>query len=87
MTIRRATDNSETGFATGSRNRSNALDAFMTTKFQIDAMLEQLQALSDDHFETHPDEINWGDVGTLNHYASVLRQITDSAFKEGEHAE
>ena len=86
MTIRRATDNSETGFATGSRNRSNALDAFMTTKFQIDAMLERLKALSDDHFETHPDEINWGHVGTLKHYAGLLRQITDSAFKEGEHA-
>jgi hypothetical protein len=69
-------------------NASNdkALDAFMTTKFQIDAMLERLKALSDDHFETHPDEINWGHVGTLNHYASLLRQITDSAFKEGEHA-
>ncbi len=49
-------------------------------------MLERLKALSDDHFGTHPDEINWGDVGTLNHYASQLRQITDSAFKEGEHA-
>jgi len=69
-------------------NASNdkALAAFMTTKFQIDAMLERLQALSDDHFNTHPDEINWGDVGALNHYASLLRQITDSAFKEGEHA-
>jgi len=74
MTTRRATDNSK------------ALDAFMTTKFQIDAMLERLKALSDDHFNTHPDEINWGHVGTLNHYASLLRQITDSAFKEGEHA-
>jgi len=74
MTTRRATDNSQ------------ALDAFMTTKFQIDAMLERLKALSDDHFETHPDEINWGHVGTLNHYASLLRQITDAAFKEGEHA-
>jgi len=71
---RRATDNSK------------ALDAFMTTKFQIDAMLERLKTLRDDHFNTHPDEINWGDVGTLNHYASLLRQITDSAFKEGEHA-
>ena len=69
-------------------NASNdkALDAFMTTKLQIDAMLERLKALSDDHFEAHPDEINWGHVGTLNHYASLLRQITDSAFKEGEHA-
>ena len=54
----------------------------MTTKFQIDAMLERLTVLSDDHFETHPDELNWGDLGTLNHYASLLRQITDSAFKE-----
>ncbi|SNS30007.1 hypothetical protein [Antarctobacter heliothermus] len=69
-------------------NASNdkALDAFMTTKVQIDAMLARLTALSDDHFNTHPDEINWGNVGTLNHYASLLRQITDSAFKEGEHA-
>lgn len=55
-------------------------------KAQIDVMLERLKALSDDHFETHPDEINWGHVGTLNHYASLLRQITDAAFKEGEHA-
>ena len=86
MTTRRATD-SETAPATGSRERSNkALDAFMTAKFQIDAMLERLKALSDDHFDAHPDEINWGDVGTLNLYASILRQITDAAFKEGEHA-
>ena len=55
-------------------------------KFEIDAMLERLKALSADHFETSPDEINWGHVGTLNHYASLLRQITDIAFKEGEHA-
>ena len=27
-----------------------------------------------------------GHVGTLKHYAGLLRQITDSAFKEGEHA-
>ena len=74
MTTRRATDNSK------------ALDAFMTTKSQIDAMLARLTAISDDHFNTHPDEINWGDVGTLNHYTSLLRQISDAAFKEGEHA-
>ncbi len=74
MTTRRAIDNAQ------------ALDAFMTTKFQIDAMLERLKALSDDHFNTHPDEISGGHVGTLNHYASLLRQITEIAFKEGEHA-
>ena len=52
-----------------------ALDAFIAAKAEID-----------DHFETHPDEIHWGHVGMLNHYAGLLRQITDSAFKEGEHA-
>ena len=74
MTTRRATDNAK------------ALDAFMTTKLQIDAMLERLKALSDDHFETSPDEIHWGHVGTLNHYRAKLREIADSAFMEGEHA-
>ena len=67
-------------------DNAKALDAFLAAKFEIDAMLERLVALSADHFETGPDEINWGDVGTLNHYASLLRRITDSAFKEGEHA-
>jgi hypothetical protein len=28
----------------------------------------------------------WGHVGNLGHYASLLKQITDMAFKEGEHA-
>ena len=72
---RRATDNTK------------ALDAFIAAKTEIDAMLERLTALSADHFETHPDEINWGHVGTLNHYRAMLREITDMAFHEGEHAE
>lgn len=64
-----------------------ALDAFIAAKTEIDAMLERLAALSADHFETSPDEIHWGHVGTLNHYRAKLREITDCAFKEGEHAE
>ncbi len=64
-----------------------ALDAFIAAKTEIDAMLERLAALSADHFETSPNEINWGHVGTLNHYRAKLREITDMAFNEGEHAE
>ena len=63
-----------------------ALGAFFAAKLQIDHMLARIQTLSDGHFDTDPDAIHWGDVGTLNHYASLLRQITDSAFSEGEHA-
>ncbi|WP_106753520.1 hypothetical protein [Pannonibacter carbonis] len=66
-------------------NNAKALDAFIAAKIEIDAMLERLVALSADHFDTNPDEINWGHVGTLNHYRAKLREITDSAFREGEH--
>ena len=69
------------------RNREAALSAFMAKKAEIDEMLARLQALSADHFNAHPDEINWGDVGTLEHYARLLKRITDSACCEGEHAE
>jgi hypothetical protein len=69
------------------RNREAALNAFLGKKAEIDAMLARLQALSDDHFNTHPDTITWGDVGTLEQYAHLLKRITDSAFGEGEHAE
>ncbi len=67
-------------------DNSKALDAFVAAKREIDGMLARLKTLSDDHFNTDPDAIHWGDVGTLNHYSSLLRQITDSAFQEGEHA-
>lgn len=67
--------------------KQNALDAFLARKSEIDTALERLQALSNDHFNAHPDEVNWGHVGDLGHYAELLKQITDSAFNEGEHAE
>ena len=69
------------------KSREQALAAFVSKKAEIDAMLTRLQALSDDHFGYSPDEITWGHVGTLGDYAELLKRITDSAFKEGEHAE
>ena len=67
--------------------RRTALDAYIAKKMEIDTMLDRLKALSDDHFNVAPDEINWSHVGTLAHYAELLKRITNSAFKEGEHAE
>jgi len=69
------------------KSKEQALAAFVSKKAEIDAMLTRLQTLSDDHFNYNPDEINWGHVGTLAHYAELLKRVTDSAFKEGEHAE
>ena len=64
-----------------------ALAAFVAAKAEIDARLERLKGLSDEHFHANPDEIQWGHVGDLQRYASMLRQITDIAFSEGECAD
>ena len=72
---RRATDNSK------------AVAAFIAKKAEIDAMLARLTTLSEDHFDVDVDTLHWGHVGDLDHYAGLLKRITDSAFREGEHAE
>ena len=59
-----------------------AIDAFIARKTEIDAMLERLRALSEDHFNVAPDDIDWGHVGTLADYVELLKRITDCAFKE-----
>jgi hypothetical protein len=69
------------------KSKEEALAAFVSKKAEIDAMLTRLQALSDDHFNYSPDQIDWGHVGTLGYYAELLKRVTDSAFQEGEHAE
>ncbi|SHF40208.1 hypothetical protein SAMN05444279_1373 [Ruegeria intermedia] len=63
-------------------NRDAALGAFVSRKAEIDEMLARLQALSDDHFNVSPDEVNWGHVGSLGHIAERLRDICAFAFGE-----
>lgn len=69
------------------RDNTQALDAFLARKAEIDTMLARLTALSDEHFNVTPDEVHWGHVGTLAEYVLLLKRITDAAFREGEHAD
>ena len=64
-----------------------AIDIFIATKAETDAMLARTSKLSEDHFGADPDKVNWGDVGALKDYTRHLRLITDAAFQEGAHAE
>lgn len=64
-----------------------ALDAFIVAKNEIDVMLARLVAHSADHFGCSPEAVNWGHVGTLDHYRARLREIADMALREGEHAD
>jgi hypothetical protein len=68
------------------RSKEHALAAFVSKKTEIDTMLTRLQALSDEHFGYAPDEVTWAHVGTLEHYAELLKRVTDMAFNESEHA-
>lgn len=40
------------------QNQAEALNAFIATKVEIDTMLRLMQAMSDEHFNTHPDEVS-----------------------------
>jgi hypothetical protein len=64
-----------------------ALDAFLAKKAEIDTILARLAALSENNFNLHPNKIGTGDVGILEYYASILRRVSDMAFREGECAE
>jgi hypothetical protein len=69
------------------KNNSEAVEAFLAKKAEIDTMLARLTALSTEHFNTDPETLHWGHVGNLEFYASFLKRVTDSAFRESEHAE
>jgi hypothetical protein len=72
--------------ASRKQNREAALDAFIATRREIDRMLARLQALSDEHFNWTPGEITWSHAETLARHAARLKEISDAAFGEGEHA-
>ncbi|SDL05256.1 hypothetical protein [Aliiruegeria lutimaris] len=50
-------------------------------------MVRRLQALSDEHFNTHPASVSWCDVDTLQSTAARLREVCDSVFREGDYAD
>ena len=67
-------------------DNSAALAAFIARKNEIDTILGRLATLSVNHFNRAPDDVLWADVGTLSGYLKGLREVSDAAFHEGEHA-
>lgn len=64
-----------------------ALQAFMVNIEEISDRLVELKAFTDNHMETNPDDINWGDVGSAGYMLEKLTELTDWAYKRGEYAE
>jgi hypothetical protein len=77
----------ETSMSKREANQQKSLEAFLARKAEFDAMVAELQQMSDDHFGADPDAVLWGTAGTLEHWNSRLRQVTDAYFHRGEFAE
>lgn len=72
---------------TAPSTNASALDTFIARKAELDALLSRLRRLSDVFFGVSPDDVTWGHVTELADYCRALKQISDQAFREGEHAE
>lgn len=68
------------------RNQQRSLEAFLAKKAEFDALLADMQQMSDDHFGADPESILWGSVGNLEFYTEQMKRVTDMHFKRGEHA-
>ena len=64
-----------------------ALGRFIEQIGEINARLAELQTFANDHLGYDPDSVNWGHVGTAGYFLEKLTELTDAAFKRGEHAE
>jgi len=66
--------------------KQDPVDAYITKSANVQAMLKRLSDTAADHFDTNPDEINWGNVGDIGDIEEKLKYLCDVVFKEGEHA-
>jgi len=72
--------------ARSAHNQEQCLEAFIAKKAEFDALLADLQRMSDDHFGADAETVLWGHAGTLEHWNSRLREVADAYFKRGEFA-
>ena len=68
------------------KNQQQSLALFLTRKAEFDALLADLQRMSDDDFGADPEAVLWGDAANLEHWNSRLREVADCYFKRGEFA-
>lgn len=63
-----------------------AVEAYIGKIGNVLSMLERLTRAATDHFDTHPDDIDWSHVSNLGRIERNLKQICDQTFNEGEYA-
>jgi len=69
--------------ATACPDQEQVLSAFLAVKAEIDTLLGQLQALSNEHFHAAPESLNWVLVGGLVYAKDKLREVAIFLGTEG----
>lgn len=69
-----------------SRTQEKSLAAFLAKKAEFDALLDELQQASADHFGASPDAILWGEAAWLAEATATLKRLADQHFRRGEYA-
>ena len=64
-----------TNQAKAHRNHEEALDRFIGNVCRIREIADAIRKAADDHFNTAPEDIHWGHVGTTSHYIELLEEV------------
>ena len=61
------------------KDNTNAIMQFITAKGNIEALLENLTGIVNDHLGYSPDDINWSHVGTMAAIQHALTEVAEMA--------
>jgi len=61
------------------QTNEQALNKFIEVHGDIKAMIDKFQAFHDNHMNVSPYNLNWGNVGDIQHYATQMEHILLSA--------
>ncbi len=54
-----------------------AQETFIKTVAEIDYLLTVLKARNLDHYNKHPDKLNWASVGDAKHVEEMLKEVVN----------
>ena len=65
---------------------NKAIEAYAANIELIRIRCQRILEHAENHLGYSPDEITWSHVGSAEHFATELLEISDAMFGEGEHA-
>jgi hypothetical protein len=84
--MKTATKTAAAQTAKARQNQEASRDAFLAKKAEFDALLAELAAASNDHFDASPHAVLWAETAWLSDATAKLKEVADQHFGRGEFA-